>query len=560
MPAFLAQIDQAGAAEFRPAEQLNDLARAAAGLREAAHRPRVPPAGGPRARPEEPASTRSSTSPSSCWPRTTASSSSSTRSGELVAARRCSTARAGDDEVVVSDTVLKRVTETRQAVLTADAILDARFSVVGEHRRAGHPLRHGGAAAGQGRAQGRAVPGHAASGPTPSREKDLKILSGIASQAAIALENAELARKIEPRRSPAPSSSRFLSPGGGGHGGEGPGRAAARRAGWRRSACSSRTSAASPPWRRTRARRRRSRMLNAFFTAMADVVFRHEGNLDKFIGDCVMAVWGPPSPHPDDAARALQRGAGDAGRGRRAQRASAWPPGKQPIEVGIGVNTGQAVVGYMGSRGAPRVHRHRRLGEHRLAAVRPGQGRRGARHRDHRAAGPGTGFDAEALPVSQVKGKEKGVPTYRVVGRRDDRRPQARDDPAQTCPNCQRAHDVGVYVTGQQRALQLRHPLRGAAHDVSVAPRSAADDAAAVARSAAPRRGAAPQVSRGRRRPDASPAASAALRDRTAPATFIAAARRSSCPATSCCELLGQGRHGRGVAGASRSRWGAWWR
>src|SRR5690606_10665912 len=47
-------------------------------------------------------------------------------------------------------------------------------------------------------------------------------------------------------------------------------------------------------------------MLNEFFTAMASVVFRHEGNLDKFIGDCVMAVWGEPSPHPDDPARVLR--------------------------------------------------------------------------------------------------------------------------------------------------------------------------------------------------------------------------------------------------------------
>jgi adenylate cyclase len=69
-------------------------------------------------------------------------------------------------------------------------------------------------------------------------------------------------------------------------------------------------------------------MLNAFFSAMADVVFRHEGNLDKFIGDCVMAVWGPPSPHADDPARALRaalemQARGGAQRGPRGERAEA---------------------------------------------------------------------------------------------------------------------------------------------------------------------------------------------------------------------------------------------
>src|SRR4029450_5574027 len=82
-------------------------------------------------------------------------------------------------------------------------------------------------------------------------------------------------------------------------------------------------------------------MLNAFFSAMADVVFRHEGNLDKFIGDCVMAVWGPPSPHADDPARALRAALEmqEAVDGLNQQRVAA---GKKPIGVGIGVNTGQA--------------------------------------------------------------------------------------------------------------------------------------------------------------------------------------------------------------------------
>src|SRR5262249_10775847 len=89
-------------------------------------------------------------------------------------------------------------------------------------------------------------------------------------------------------------------------------------------------------------------MLNAFFSAMANVIFRNEGNLDKFIGDCVMAVWGSPSSHPDDPARALRAALEmQAERKDLNRHGAAW--GRQPISIGIGVNTGQAVVGYMGS-------------------------------------------------------------------------------------------------------------------------------------------------------------------------------------------------------------------
>ena len=153
-------------------------------------------------------------------------------------------------------------------------------------------------------------------------------------------------------------------------------------------------------------------MLNDFFTAMAHVVFRHEGNLDKFIGDCVMAVWGPPSSHPDDAGRALraalemQDAVEELNQKRLAQ-------GKKPIGVGIGVNTGQAVVGYMGS--AER-HEFTAIGDtvntaSRLCGLAKAGEVLAARSTVDRA---GEGFEAEPLPVLQVKGK--GVATFRIRG------------------------------------------------------------------------------------------------------------------------------------------------
>ena len=155
-------------------------------------------------------------------------------------------------------------------------------------------------------------------------------------------------------------------------------------------------------------------MLNEFFTLMAGVVFRHEGNLDKFIGDCVMAVWGPPSSHPDDPARAL-RAALEMQDAVEVLNGSRMAAGKPPIEVGIGVNTGQAVVGYMGST---ERHEFTAIGDSvntasRLCGLAKGGEVLAAEDTVKKA---GNGFDAEPLPVTQVKGREKGVQAFKVLG------------------------------------------------------------------------------------------------------------------------------------------------
>lgn len=90
-------------------------------------------------------------------------------------------------------------------------------------------------------------------------------------------------------------------------------------------------------------------MLNEYFTYMVDVIFHHEGILDKFIGDAIMAVFGSPFPRPDvDPMNAVQaaldmNGELDRYNALRVQR------GKSPIETGVGISSGEVVCGYIGS-------------------------------------------------------------------------------------------------------------------------------------------------------------------------------------------------------------------
>jgi adenylate cyclase len=89
-------------------------------------------------------------------------------------------------------------------------------------------------------------------------------------------------------------------------------------------------------------------LLSDFFTEMVECVFRHGGTLDKFIGDAVMAQWGAPISTPDDADRAVAA-ARDMLRSVEKLNASWRDQGRPEIQIGIGMNYGDAFAGYTGS-------------------------------------------------------------------------------------------------------------------------------------------------------------------------------------------------------------------
>jgi adenylate cyclase len=89
-------------------------------------------------------------------------------------------------------------------------------------------------------------------------------------------------------------------------------------------------------------------LLNNYFTAMSDIIFANGGTLDKYIGDGLMALFGAPTATPDDAcnavgaAVAMQQQIGIINEQLKAE-------GLAEIAIGIGLHTGVATVGYIGS-------------------------------------------------------------------------------------------------------------------------------------------------------------------------------------------------------------------
>lgn len=94
------------------------------------------------------------------------------------------------------------------------------------------------------------------------------------------------------------------------------------------------------------------RILNDFLSSMTEEVFIHEGTLDKYIGDCVMAIFGAPVAHPDDPLRAVRAALGMKQRVQELKKK--WHEALhltevESFEIGIGIHTGEVIAGNVGN-------------------------------------------------------------------------------------------------------------------------------------------------------------------------------------------------------------------
>jgi adenylate cyclase len=91
-------------------------------------------------------------------------------------------------------------------------------------------------------------------------------------------------------------------------------------------------------------------ILNEYLGAMTDVIFRWEGTLDKFVGDAIVAFWGAPMRQENHAELALRCALDMVKRLEKLQKK--WrSEGKPALDSGIGVNTGEVLVGNIGAEG-----------------------------------------------------------------------------------------------------------------------------------------------------------------------------------------------------------------
>jgi adenylate cyclase len=175
--------------------------------------------------------------------------------------------------------------------------------------------------------------------------------------------------------------------------------------------------------------------LNDYFELMVEAIHRNKGTLDKFMGDGIMALFGAPISHEHDAINAVKCALEMMQFLAQFNREHAQP--EEQFSIGIGIDTGPVVAGYMGSS---KSMEYTAIGDHvniasRLCSVaKPGQ----ILVTEATLSQIGSYFDVVSLPPVQVKGKRQPIPLYQITGFAQGGKGSAPRDtgvgPAQTPP------------------------------------------------------------------------------------------------------------------------------
>lgn len=349
----------------------------------------------------------------------------------------------------ISQTILQEVVEEKSAVLSHDAMSDARFSgshsiiLEGIKSTVSVPLLYEEALLGVIHLDSQNALG-------AFSEKDLQILTGFARQAAINIQHSRLLKKMEEELAVRANLQRLLSPqlidqvvNG---------QIEIQQGGEERE-----TTMLFADIRGFTSMSERMpaqgivSLLNNYFEVMVDVIFAHQGTLDKFVGDEIMALWGAPVDVDDPEVRAtscalaMRDALGQLNELRRMEFEISVESGVlaadaefEPLEIGIGINTGRVIAGYIGSSkslsytviGDP-VNTASRL----CSTAEPGEiivGRTTyEKVKDL--------YEVLALPRRQLKGKSEAVELFKVVGRLE----QNTEEPTHSAETMKRLQELG---------------------------------------------------------------------------------------------------------------------
>jgi|SRR5579883_155868 adenylate cyclase len=158
--------------------------------------------------------------------------------------------------------------------------------------------------------------------------------------------------------------------------------------------------------------------LNGYLSDMTRIVFETQGTLDKYIGDAVMAFWGAPYEEPDHAINACKASLAMMQRVHALQKQ--WEAeGKPKLDIGIGLNSGTASVGNMGSE---LRYGYTALGDtvnlsSRLEGLNKEYGTHILVNDSTHEAVKAAGFLFRELDVIRVKGKLQPVVIYELLGK-----------------------------------------------------------------------------------------------------------------------------------------------
>lgn len=325
---------------------------------------------------------------------------------------------AATDDVALSSTIINEVLRDRAAVLSSDALMDSRFkgahSIIMQGIRSSMavPLIYSDELLGV-----MVLDSQVAA--NAFTDKDLQLTQALANQAALAIQNSLYARKIEKEALTRERFQRLLSPAIAEL--VVSGEVAVEKGGQARDTTVFFSDIRGfTAMSETRTAQEIVDMLNEYFEQMVEIIFKYEGTLDKFVGDEIMALFGSPVAHPDDAYRAVKVAV------EQQRILEGWnkvrvAEGEAAIQIGIGINSGSVVAGYLGSS---KALEYTVIGDvvntaSRLCSVAKAGEVIISKQTFDLVEGY---FDTQELSPTQVKGKAQALQVYRVLGEKASRR------------------------------------------------------------------------------------------------------------------------------------------